>query len=174
MSDLFPHNIERDASVSACGKYRWTLSREWDPQKQWVGWVMLNPSTADAAQDDPTIRRCIGFARAWGFGGLAVRNLFALRATDPAVLIGHPDPVGAGNVPRILDLIEVCPLIVVAWGALAKPFHAHAQFVLSELTKRGAKPMCLALTADGWPRHPLYVRKDVVPFPYKLPAKGKS
>ena len=84
--------MQRDACFSACGRYRWSLSRAWDADlsKPWIAFIMLNPSTADAEQDDPTIRRCVAFAKAWGFGGLSVR----VEVDEP----GNDD--GAGGVER--------------------------------------------------------------------------
>jgi hypothetical protein len=88
--------VERSAAVSRCGRCRWWLRRT-DPRGgsgRVVAFLMLNPSTADAQRDDPTIRRCLGFARAWGYSVLEVRNLFAWRATDPRELLTAADPVG--------------------------------------------------------------------------------
>src|SRR5262249_14212908 len=90
--------VRRAAVISDCGRYRYSLTRRWgDAAEPRALFVMLNPSTADAEQDDPTIRRCIGFAKAWGMGSLEVVNLYALRATDPAALLSAPDPIGPKN-----------------------------------------------------------------------------
>jgi hypothetical protein len=70
--DVFPTEVKASATISRCGAYRYRLERQWDSEKAKVAFLMLNPSIADACQDDPTIRRCIGFARAWGHGGLIV------------------------------------------------------------------------------------------------------
>ena len=105
------------ATFSADRRYRYRLWREWDRSRAVVAFVMLNPSTADASRDDPTIRRCIGFARAWGFGGVEVANLFALRATDPRHLRGVPDPVGPRNARSLKLALAHASLVVVAWGA---------------------------------------------------------
>jgi hypothetical protein len=93
MSDAI--KINHSATLSECGLYRFTLERSWasDLKKPWLGWIMLNPSTADASVDDPTIRRCMGFATDWGFGGIAVRNLFNLRTKDPLDLLKSAAPI---------------------------------------------------------------------------------
>src|SRR5689334_18589152 len=98
------------------GRYRYRLWRQWDPAKPAVAFVMLNPSTADATTDDPTIRRCFGFAQGWGFGRLEVVNLFALRATDPRELARHPDPVGPANDAHIAAALALTDQAVAAWG----------------------------------------------------------
>src|SRR3954454_15761859 len=90
-------SLEQNAVISACGRYRYLLSRQVGPGLRTATFIMLNPSTADATNDDPTIRRCIGFARQWGCGRLAVLNLFAVRATDPAEMKRADDPVGPEN-----------------------------------------------------------------------------
>ena len=115
---------------------------------------MLNPSTADGSQNDPTIRRCIRFAESWGFGAIAVANLFALRSTIPSVLLSAADPVGPANNSVIEELAEGASIVVAAWGAhpVAKP---RAEVVLN-LVRR---PLCLGLTMFGQPRHPLYVSR---------------
>jgi hypothetical protein len=126
---------------------------------------MLNPSTADAEQDDPTIRRCIGFAKAWGFGGIAVRNIFALRATDPRELYKSDDPVGPGNDEAICDLAGLCPLIVAAWGVHGGLRNRGRQ-VCELLAGAGAEVVCLGVTKDGHPKHPLYVAADAERMPF--------
>ena len=105
----------RRAVLSECGSYRYALTREWADGKC-VAWLMLNPSTADADIDDPTIRRCIGFARQWGYGRLVVVNLFALRATDPRVLVRNADPVGSKNDFYIAKAMKEAQEVICAWG----------------------------------------------------------
>src|SRR5262245_19133112 len=102
MGDLFQ---TKEALISPCGLYRYWLTRTWDNSLRRVCWVMLNPSTADAEQDDPTIRRCVGFARSWGAGGIIVVNLFAFRASDPKALLRAADPVGPDNDGHILKSV---------------------------------------------------------------------
>lgn len=151
--------IERDACISACGHYRWSLSREWDWQKPWLGWIMLNPSTADASTDDPTIRRCMRFAIDWGYGGIAVRNLFAFRATDPDELLRAVNPVGDQNNAAILDLWDVCPKVVAAWGAFPQAAPRAAE-VCRAIAGHGFQLHCLGVTKSGAPVHPLYIPSD--------------
>jgi hypothetical protein len=114
---------------------------------------MLNPSIADHRRDDPTIRRCLGFARAWGYSVLEVRNLFAWRATDPRDLLTAPDATGGRRGDRELRAVLDADLVVVAWGAWV-PFGRDRQ-ALALL--RGRRLMCLGRTRNGGPRHPLYV-----------------
>jgi hypothetical protein len=107
--------MKRSAYISPCGAYRYSLSREWAPGPACT-FIMLNPSTADADIDDPTIRRCIGFAKAWGFGGLAVVNLFAFRATSPKDMQSAAEPVGPANDAAIADGVGLSTIAVAAWG----------------------------------------------------------
>src|SRR5262245_38555366 len=91
----------RSAVFSPCRKYRYSLTRIWDAERPNVMFVGLNPSTADDQVDDPTVRRCIGFARKWRFGGMIIVNLFAYRSTDPNRLQEILDPVGPENDEHI-------------------------------------------------------------------------
>jgi len=108
------------ADLSPDGFYRYSLGRRWTPGEKLLVVIGLNPSTADATQDDPTIRRCVGFAKRWGFGGLLMLNLFAYRATDPEELRGAIarglDPVGPLNDAKLLGFTDGCPALV-AWGS---------------------------------------------------------
>lgn len=148
--------------------YRYRLEREWDTVLPKLAWMMLNPSTADAEQDDPTIRRCIGFARDWGYGGIVVVNVYALRATDPRELARYPDPVGPENDREIVDVMSSY-VNVAAWGTKAL---GDDSVQMSRLLreKRSLFPAyCLGLTKGGHPRHPLYVRGDTTPILLVLP-----
>lgn len=152
MSDILPGS----AVMSECGRYRYVLQRSLGSILRWhrpMLFIMLNPSTADATHDDPTIRRCIGFAKREGMTHLAVVNLFALRATDPRQLQAADDPIGPENDRHIAEQVAKHPgAIVAAWGA--HPFaRARARDVL---TKFGPFN-CLGTTRAGYPRHPLYV-----------------
>jgi hypothetical protein len=162
--ELFDSRVRKSAVLSLCQTYRYELRRSWADGPT-VGFIMLNPSTADANEDDPTIRRCISFAKSWGYAGLVVRNLYALRATDPTELKGHPDPVGPDNrmylTEAAADALTVC-----AWGANADPVDAQA--LVSDLIVWGVKPHHLGLTKAGFPKHPLYLRADTTPTPFSV------
>lgn len=156
---------EATAEFSPCRAYRYALTRTWDDRRLPMAFVMLNPSTADAFVVDPTIRRCIDFARRWGAGGLLVLNLYGLRATDPKELRGHPDPIGPANDEVITRrLRQPLSRVVVGWGAHADPVRA-AQ-VAQVIRTAGHLPRCLDITKSGAPRHPLYVRANVVAVPW--------
>ena len=163
--------IEKRAVISRCGLYRYSLTRLWDENKPGALFIMLNPSTADADKDDPTIRRCVGFAKAWGCGSMTVVNLFAYRATKPEALIAWAKwwpytVIGPDNDDHIRRCIddhsERGDFIVTAWGthgsnpALRYRTKEVVQYLpLAEL-------LCLSTTKNGDPRHPLYCRADAV------------
>lgn len=145
-----------DAVLSADGAYRYELRRTWAEEIPPVLWVMLNPSTADATDDDPTIRRCAGLSKRWGYGGIIVRNLFALRATHPAVLLGHPDPVGPDNDLWLTDDLLDHEKIICAWGVTGK-IHDRAPAVVKMFRAAGVDLWALGFTMAGSPKHPLFV-----------------
>lgn len=160
-------DIKRDAVLSECGQYRWLLSRTWHVNPaRYVIFVMLNPSTADAYEDDPTIRRCISFAKREGFGGIHVANLFAGRATKPDDLFRMDDPEGSRTAEtwtHIAARHEAGDKIVCAWGAEPRAV-AQAEKFLQAMA--GAPLYCLGTTKAGHPRHPLYLAGStpLVPF----------
>jgi hypothetical protein len=149
---LFP-DAEPRAEFDETGRYRYVLRRRWGAEPRYVLWCALNPSTADAEQDDPTIRRELAFARAWGFQAFVKVNLFALRSTDPDVLRWHRDPIGPGNDAAIAQAAAGAALVVAAWGAFPLA-RKRAEAVLPLL---GPEVWCLGRTKDGAPRHPLYL-----------------
>lgn len=158
-----------DAVVSDDGLYRYELERWWGDGPG-VLWVMLNPSTADATQDDPTIRRCRSFTKAWGHSGFGVVNLFALRATKPTHLLDHPDPIGPRNEYFIRRWLtwNRCALVIAAWGAWKVPKLPDRDRALAATAEEAGRPLwCLGKTKSGDPRHPLYVRADqeIQPWP---------
>lgn len=156
-----PPDMLRGAVLSPDGAYRYELTRLWDRGRARVAFVMLNPSTADAAQDDNTIRRCIGFAKAWGFGSLVVRNLYALRSTDPAALWSHPDPIGPHN-RGYLNACALDELVVAAWGAHGAKAQRGLQ-VAQQLDALDVRLHYLELTNAGEPKHPLYIKGNRQP-----------
>ncbi len=159
--------LEDNAVISACGSYRYLLTRQVGSGSRTATFVMLNPSTADATNDDPTIRRCIGFARQWGCGRLAVLNLFAIRATDPADMKRAADPVGPENrdwFDRTLSVPDAGP-VICAWGVHGE-HRGQDQTVLGWLAGYGFEPLALGVTRDGHPKHPLYLPKSAEPLPF--------
>lgn len=163
--------VTRDADISEDGLYRYHLYRCWDPSVHGLAFVMLNPSTADGTTDDPTIRRCMRFARDLGFGGMYVVNLYAFRATKPADLWKAADPVGPRNDAYLKRAFVAAGAagkpVIAAWGANARPDRV-AQVLDLPLARESLH--ALGLTKDGAPRHPLYLRADSRPMPFR-PAK---
>jgi hypothetical protein len=143
-----------DGAMVAHGPYRYLLGRRWGRGAPAL-FVMLNPSTADDVRDDPTIRRCIGFARRWRAPALEVVNLYALRATDPRDLFAHAAPVGPDNDDAIRAAAARAATIVVAWGAHGARDPARVARVIALLGRRAVA--CLGANAGGSPRHPLFV-----------------
>jgi hypothetical protein len=149
-------DLERFAVISRCERYRYALSRAWTDGQRYVMFVGLNPSTADGMVEDPTLRRCIRFARDWGYDGLWLGNLYALRSPYPQEL-RRPgvEPVGPKTDHWLAHMRERAQLVVAAWGA--DP--AAAARVPAALELLG-DVHCLGVTKDGAPRHPLYLRAD--------------
>lgn len=143
------------ATFSPCGAYRYRLTRRWRSGARVVTWVMLNPSTADAHTDDPTLRRVIGFSASRGFDALVVVNLFALRTASPALLARAADPLGPLNPLHLRRALEIASTVVVAWGAHPLAGTRDAEF--------SGRSLCLGINRDGTPKHPLYLRSDI-PF----------
>ncbi len=138
-------------------RYRYALWRRWDHSRPTCAFVLLNPSTADERDDDPTIRRCVAFARSWGFGGVIVVNLFALRASDPRSLRLARDPVGPANDRALVTHARGADLVVLGWGAHGR-LRGRADEVRRLLAPVRAKLRRLGSTRSGEPRHPLYIR----------------
>ncbi len=150
--------VSNGAVLSDCETYRYKLWRWWDTEGRPVVFVGLNPSTADATTDDPTVRRCIGFARDWGYGGMILVNLYALRATDPRELWTHPDPVGLQNNAYLHGAVRLTDTVVAAWGS-GIGRRPRARRVVQMLGQH-VPWHCLGHTREGHPRHPLYLPKD--------------
>jgi hypothetical protein len=161
--------LERQAAFSPCGHHRWWLERRWDAQLPRLLFIGLNPSRADAQRDDPTLRRLLGFAQAWGFGALEVINLFSRISASPAVLRRSREPVGGANDAwmraRVASL-RPGDAVWLGWGN-GGGWRDRDREVLELL--QGALPaetplLALALTAAGQPRHPLYAPAAAQPL----------
>jgi hypothetical protein len=155
-------SILKNAAISSCGNYRWWLTREWSPGG-FMPFVMLNPSTADANFDDPTIRRCMGFAQRAGAGGIFVVNLYSFRATNPREMLSNADPYGPEH---LIHLRSACVIsnrtgrpMVCAWGANGGHQGADQDFLIMAAEENAAL-VCLGKTKEGHPKHPLYIRGD--------------
>jgi hypothetical protein len=176
---LFDAGTYKGAVLSDCGTYRYELSRIWNRDVRPALFVGMNPSTADADQDDPTIRRCVRFARDLGYGGLLMGNLFAYRSTDPKLLPSfHSKPLVSPigelgewergvrrdiNLDHLKAMAGRAAITIAAWGAIKMPYgwENQPEYVRGALGAMHA----LAFTKDGHPRHPLYVKADVCPVP---------
>lgn len=158
------------AVISECGRYRYELRRIWDPSGPLLEFDMLNPSTANGTVDDNTIRRCIGFAKRWGYGGIVVRNLFALRATNPQALLNYTgglDDLGPAIGPENFDYLakDDADCTIVAWGAHAATLEWFAAG--HRIERRNL--FCLGVNANGSPKHPLYVPSSRTPTRWEQP-----
>ena len=153
----------KSATLSDCRTYRYSLSRTWDNSKAYVLFIGLNPSTADENKDDPTIRRCIDYAKSWGFGGLKMVNPFAYRATLPSDLKKADFPIGVDNDKHIKELSSSASITIVAWSNDGSYLNRDKEVL--ELIKN---PMCLNINKSGQPSHPLYQKKDLKPKSYLL------
>lgn len=163
-----------DARISDCGRYRWWLARRWVPSAEPARialFVMLNPSTANALVDDPTIRRCRAFARDLGCGVLEVVNLYGLRSTDPAQLLLDPDPVGPMNDAAIAWAASRADVVIAAWGTFAGRSQAREARVDTVRALLPDELVCLGRTRDGHPRHPLYLPASSVVEPFDERAR---
>ncbi|THD73988.1 DUF1643 domain-containing protein [Thalassobius vesicularis] len=156
------------AVYSDCEKYRYLLTRTWDPAGRKALFVMLNPSTATEVQNDPTVERCERRARALGFGAFRVTNIFAWRDTDPRAMRAAADPVGPANDAAITDSCAWADQIVAAWGTHGAHLDRGAQ-VARLLRNTGLPIFHLGLTKDGHPKHPLYIAYTQQPQKWDQP-----
>lgn len=152
------NNTSGSAHFSPCRTYRYSLTRRWNDGLTAM-FIGLNPSTADETNDDPTVRRCIGYAKAWGYGGLVMTNLFAYRATKPADMMAAEDPIGPENDAQLRGAADAAGIVVAAWGA--KGSHR-----LRGAAVRAMLPRLhyLRLTQAGQPQHPLHLPKGLRPL----------
>jgi hypothetical protein len=148
-----------DATLSDDRQYRYRLRRTWDAEKPTLAWIMLNPSTADETEDDPTIRRCLGYAKDWGYGSIIVGNLFAYRTSDPSDLHDVDDPVGSENDSYLRDICQEADRVMVAWGTDGdiRGRESEVEGLLD------TDLYALNTTKHGHPNHPLYQPSDAEP-----------
>ena len=143
--------MKSDANLSECRQYRYALWRTWDESKPYAMFIGLNPSTADEKEDDPTITRCINFAKTWGYGGLCMANLFAYRSSDPSNLRSTQEPIGLENDAWLKKLAKEAGVIVAAWGNDGA-YLGRSKLVSSNISNL----KCLKINKTGEPAHPLY------------------
>ena len=147
------------AVLSPCRRYRYALWRRWSDAPA-VVFIGLNPSTADETKDDATIRKCIGYAKRWGYGALGMFNLFAFRARQPLDMLAESDPIGPDNDRVLRSLPQSCSMIIAAWGCDGSHLGRDKK-VMAMLPTLHA----LHITKEGMPGHPLYLKGDATPFP---------
>lgn len=151
--------MERRCEFSDDRLYRFTLWREWDMMNsRYAMFVGLNPSTADEIKDDPTIRKCIGFAKRWGYGALCMTNLFAFRATDPRKMKGCSKPIGVQNDRWLAACARDAAIVVAAWGINGEHMGRD-----QEVVKLVDNLHYLRSTKHGHPEHPLYIPYEITP-----------
>lgn len=168
---LFPDAHHTGATFSPCRRYRYTLWRTWDAARPTCLFLMLNPSTADETDNDPTVERCQRRSLAMGYGGLVVCNIFAYRSTDPSALYTEADPIGPSNDQAILEQAALAGRVVCGWGKHGA-LHDRGAQVLALLRKNGITPYALQINGDGSPKHPLYVGYHHAPAP--MPGTGPA
>ena len=159
------------ATFSSCRRWRYLLWRRWDESRPVANFLMLNPSTADERQLDPSCTRARRYAERWGYGALLVTNLFGWRATDPEQMKRARDPVGRGNDAAILRAARAAKLVVCAWGNHGA-HGGRAEEVLNLLLSNRLVLHLLRLNGAGQPAHPLYLRGDLEPKTWSVPVSS--
>lgn len=157
--------MKKTATISECNKYRYDLLRVWDETTPYLMFIGLNPSTADHEQDDPTIKRCIGFAESLNFGGICMCNLFAFRATKPSDMMSSSSPIGIDNDSYVKLHAEKAGMVIAAWGNAGDYLNRDKE-VLALLSK--VDVFALEINKSGQPKHPLYISNDTKPELYQL------
>ena len=153
---------KNDAKFSPCRKYRYVLYRIWDKSKPLVMFIGLNPSKADETRDDPTIRRCINFAKSWEYGGIFVTNLFAYRTNIPKKMKSYDDPIGEENDKWIKIISKKASIIIAAWGN--EGVYLNRARVIEESI---SNLKCIKKNKSGEPSHPLYLKANLKPISMK-------
>lgn len=177
--------VSRETKFSPCRKYRYVLWRQFysmlavtppllpvegNREHNYLMVIGLNPSTADETQDDPTIRRCIGFAKRWGYGALCMTNLFAWRATRPEDMKRQDDPCGPDNQHHLLSSAKGAGMVLAAWGKHGS-YRSQDLTACAWLSEIGVNMHCLRENRDGSPIHPLYVASKTAPIAYDRCAR---
>lgn len=153
--------MESSAVFSKDRIYRYELWRKYDNNLPFCMFIALNPSTATETEDDPTVRRCIQYSKDWRYGGLCMTNIFAFRATNPKDMMKFNEPIGPENNETLKRLSEKAGIIVAAWGKEGT-FMNRGQEIIDLIPNL----YCLKKNKDGSPSHPLYLKKDLLPFKY--------
>ncbi len=158
-------------------RYRYTLFRRWElnpygsnfiKPHMYVQFAGLNPSTADEVQDDPTVRRCINFAKSWGYSVMCMTNIFAFRATDPELMKAQDDPIGIENNDWLCRIAREAHMVVACWGTHGAFMGRHKD-VVDRLKKLQLRTLYhFSLTEGGYPRHPLYLKASLVPIRWQI------
>lgn len=156
------------ATFSPCMAYRYSLWRKVSDLPSSVAFIGLNPSTADHEVNDPTVTRCINYAKAWGAGRFYMLNLFAWRDTDPKLMKAAIEPIGIENNETLKTITWGCAIVVAAWGTHGK-FKQRGDQVLNLL--RDINLHCLKTTKAGCPQHPLYLKAELKPVIFQA-ARG--
>ena len=166
---LFTATDGCSAEFSPDRVYRYTLTRQWDDGKC-IAWLMFNPSSATAESDDPTIRKCIGFSRRWGYGRLVIVNLYAVRSSDPSRVKRLTDPVGPLNNYWITKAVSEAREVVCAWGCAQhlSTINSRIHEAINLIVPDDCPLICLGYRKDGHPRHPLMVSYDTPRQPFTL------
>lgn len=153
--------MKSSALFSSDRIYRYELWRIWDELLPYCMFIGLNPSTADETKDDNTVRRCILYSQKWGYGALCMTNIFAFRETDPKIMMNYKEPIGPENNNTLKKLSEKAGIIIAAWGKYGNYLNRQKEIInlIPDL-------YCLKKNKDGSPSHPLYLKKDLIPFKF--------
>lgn len=163
----FQEIIERNVVLSPDGRYRYRLSLSWSEAPR-ASWMLLNPSMTEPAEQDPTIQKCMEFTRQWGFGGIEVVSLYALRVDAPPQLLKDPDPIGPDYVKHLISAIKRSEVLIAAWGsenflhrsAVLKKRPPHVLKSIRFMIGVGIPFDCLGASRSGNPYSPLTLPLD--------------